>query len=83
MFVPRWEEPGMITRFIRADDYVGPADLAMLQGVLEELCRREQIARRSAAADQLAKRVILLYKAGARERSKFLTMITTKTRRAS
>lgn len=71
----------MITRFIRSDDFVGPGDLAMLQRVFDELCKECLLSQRSAAADELARQVIQLYKAGVREPEKLISMAGNRLRR--
>lgn len=63
------------------DDTIGPADLANLREVFEALCEQEHLSRRSAAADEVAKRILQLYKAGVRDRTIFMTVVQNRARR--
>jgi hypothetical protein len=65
----------MITRFVRADAFVGPADLAVLQEVFDTLCKEHQFDHRSATADELAKRIIQIYKAGVRDPERITALV--------
>jgi Zn-finger protein len=71
----------MITRFIRADDFVGPDDLSTLQEVFDDLCRECLLSHHSAAADELARQIIQFYKAGARDREKLKATVCPRLRR--
>ena len=65
----------MSTRFVRADAFVGPADLAILQEVFDTLCKEHSIDHRSAVADELARQIIEIYRAGARDREKVTALV--------
>lgn len=71
----------MITRFLRAEDCFRPDDLVMLQRVLDDLCKDCLLSHRSAAADELAKQIIRLYKAGARDPEKIVSILGVRLRR--
>ena len=65
----------MITHLFQDSDFIGPNELAMLQEVFDALCKRERISRDSAAADEIARRVMELYRSGERNRAKLLEVI--------
>jgi hypothetical protein len=65
----------MITHLFQDSDVIGQDELAMLQGVFDALCKRERIARDSAAADEIARRVMELYRSGERDRAKLLEAV--------
>lgn len=59
---------------MKSNEPLGPSDLASVREIFETLCNTQHIAHRSAAADQLAKRILQLYQAGVRDRSIFMTL---------
>ncbi|MBB3979641.1 putative nucleic acid-binding protein [Rhizobium azooxidifex] len=63
------------------DDTIGPADIANLREVFEALCEREHLSRHSAVADEVAKRILQLYKAGVRDRTIFMAVIQSRAKR--
>ncbi|MBD9374193.1 hypothetical protein IB238_16340 [Rhizobium sp. ARZ01] len=65
--------------FMSSQD-MDPADLATLQDLFDNLCQQEHIAHRSAAADEVAKRVMQLYRAGVRDRSVYLAIFRKRKR---
>ena len=54
----------MITRFKLGVGCIAPGDLAMLRDVFNTICEREHIDEQTAAADELAKRIVQLYQLG-------------------
>jgi hypothetical protein len=65
----------MITHLFQDSDVIGPDELAMLQEVFDALCKRERISRDTAAADEIARRVMELYRSGERDPAKLLEVI--------
>ncbi|MBD9375648.1 hypothetical protein IB238_23870 [Rhizobium sp. ARZ01] len=71
----------MITRFTRAGEFVGPEDLAILQEVFDNLCKEHKFEHRSATADELARQIFEIYKAGARDRERIMTLVQARLQR--
>ncbi len=67
--------------FFRNDATLTHADLAALDEVFDALCKQERLARRSAAADEIARRIMQLYKFGVRERAILMTVVQSSARR--
>ncbi|HVK90737.1 MAG TPA: hypothetical protein VM468_04900 [Mycoplana sp.] len=65
----------MITQIFRHSDVIRPDELAILQEVFKALCERERISRDSAAADEIARRIMQLYQSGERNRAKLLEVV--------
>lgn len=63
-----------------SDERLLPEDAAGLRELFDNLCETNHIAHRSAAADQIAKRVMQLYRAGVRDRSVYLALCSVQYR---
>ena len=59
---------------MQSSEPLGPSDLAKVREIFEMLCSTQHIAHRSAAADQLAKRILQLYRTGVRDNAVFMTL---------
>lgn len=57
-----------------SNEHMPPEDLARLNELVEAVCNEQRVARRSAAADLIAKRVRKLYLTGERDRSAYLAL---------
>lgn len=53
----------------------GPGEAARLRELFDTVCEQEHIAHRSAAADEVARRMMLLYRAGVRDRTVYLEVV--------
>lgn len=67
--------------FMNSSEDVGPDDLDQIYELFETVCSSQHIEHRSAAADQLAKRIIQLYRAGVRDRSVYLELVSVQRHR--
>ncbi|NVP58514.1 hypothetical protein [Mycoplana rhizolycopersici] len=59
-----------------------PDDLARLQELFDTLCLKGHISRHSAVADEVARRIMLLYQAGVRDKATYLAIIATERKGA-
>lgn len=60
----------------------GPGEAARLRELFDTVCEQEHIAHRSAAADEVARRMMLLYRAGVRDRVRYLEVVRASKQRA-
>ncbi len=61
----------------------GPGEAARLRELFDTVCEQEHIAHRSAAADEVARRMMILYRAGVRDRTVYLEIVRPAKHRAN
>ncbi len=72
-----------MTRTISSTDCESSEDRSRLQEIFDLVCLEAHIAKRSAAADEIARKIMLLYRAGVRDSAVYFMIADPTNRRHS